>query len=494
MVLPKSDFSLRVLHISPECAPLAKRGGLGDVVGALPKALRKCNVDARVLMPAWPGVMEKAKNIGALSKESLGRISIALNWRAWTAKIYEAKIGRLRVYLLDQPELFSNTEIYPETMTDDDALPFMFLSFAAFELHNAIGWKPQFLHTHDWPTAPVAAALRWHKYYSQFNGDYDTIFTIHNIAHQGLFSSTGLSGWGFSQKAFSSLDPESMEFFGQVNLMKGAVLSADAVTTVSPTYSWDIQTHDGGFGLDGVIGENKNKLQGILNGIDYEVWNPAKDKLIPHKYSADKLSGKTACRKDLLKKSGLSDNGKPVVIFVGRLTEQKGIDIMLETLGNFLPEELNAVIIGSGNEMYDRKITSFADKHKDSAYAFTGFNEETAHLAYAGGDILLMPSLFEPCGLSQLIAFSYGTVPVVRATGGLADTVIDADASPDGTGFVFKDFSISEFTQALRRALDAYKDRQRWETLIKNDMGSDFSWDSSAKAYAELYRSIMVSD
>ena len=285
-----------------------------------------------------------------------------------------------------------------------------------------------------------------------------------------------------------------MEFYGQLNLMKGAIISAEALTTVSPSYSWDIQTQSGGFGLDGVVLEHKNKLRGIINGLDYDVWNPAGDKLINAAFSQSDMRGKEACKNALAKEAGFEDPSLPTVIFVGRLTEQKGIDIMLDAAKRFLPYDINFVIIGSGNEMYNRKVTEFAASYPKSVYAITRFSEKTAHMAYAGGDILLMPSLFEPCGLSQLIAFAYGTIPVARATGGLADTVIDADGSADGNGFLFTDYSIEELSTALARALGAKRDRERWKCIVKNAMTKDFSWDSSAKEYTKLYNDILTSD
>ena len=488
------NFTLKVLHIAPECSPLAKKGGLGDVVGTLPKALKKQSIDARVLIPAWPGVLEKAEEIGRLKREPIGEISVALNWRAYTASVLEAEVNGLHIYLLDQPELFSDPCIYPEKLDAVTVLPFIFLSFAPFELLRLTGWKPQFLHAHDWTTAPVSAALKWHRYYSYFNGDYDTVFTIHNLAVQGIISPSVLEGWGFSPRAFSNLDTDSLEYFGQVNMMKGAITTTEAFTTVSPNYSWDIQTPNGGLGLDGVIVAHKNKLRGIINGIDYDIWNPKTDSLLPANYSIGDMGGKEECRRALLKECGWKEDRRPILIFVGRLTEQKGIDIMLDAVRPFLAKKARFVIVGSGNDLYTRKVFEFRKEYPHSVHEILEFNEAKAHLAYAGGDMLLMPSLFEPCGLSQLIAFAYGTIPVARATGGLADTVIDADGSPDGTGFLFKDFSHEELQKAIDRALAAKDDGTRWDGIIRNAMGSDFSWDNSAKAYAELYRDILTSD
>ena len=276
--------------------------------------------------------------------------------------------------------------------------------------------------------------------------------------------------------------------------MMGAINTSEAVTTVSPSYSWDIQTHDGGFGLDGVMSTNKSKLRGILNGIDYDVWNPHTDPLLPAHYDVSHRDGKKSCRRALMEGFGWEDDGRPLIIFVGRLTEQKGVDIMLEALERFMPDKIFALIIGSGNEFYNRKLSDFETSHSSSVRTVTAFSEESAHLAYAAGDILLMPSLFEPCGLSQLIAFAYGTIPVARATGGLADTVIDADSSPDGTGFLFTDYSIAELEEALNRALAAKDEPERWSRIVRNAMKEDFSWNSSAKEYAALYRNIISSD
>lgn len=489
----ESPLQMRILHVSPECAPLAKKGGMADVVGALPKALVQSDADARVLMPAWPGVLDRAKQFGTLSSRPMGTISVALNWRVLTAKLWHAHVYGVSIYILQNDEIFSNENIYPEVMDAQTAEPMIFLSYAAFELASAARWKPKIIHAHDWPTAIIPSALRWHRRYSELSGDYDTVYTIHNMAHQGLFQHECLNGWGFAPESFSSFDPNSLEFYGQLNLMKGAIINSEAITTVSPSYSWDIQTQDGGFGLDGVMSANKSKLRGILNGIDYDVWTPKKDPLIAAHYSPSNMAGKAECRAELMKKAGWTDDGRPIIVFVGRLTEQKGVDIMLDALSAFMPDKIYALIVGSGNDLYNRKLAEFAQSHAGSVRTVTKFSEESAHEAYAGGDLLVMPSLFEPCGLSQLIAFAYGTIPVARATGGLADTVIDADGSPDGTGFIFTDYSIEELKQALARAIEARGDAVRWKRIIQNAMKKDFSWDGSAGEYKKLYHDVMTS-
>lgn len=485
---------MKVLHVSPECAPLAKKGGLGDVAYALPKALRASGTDARVLMPAWPGVLDAARDMGALPSRHFAVINTAVNWRAISARVWRASVDGLPVYILENDRLFCDQAVYPEEMTAEAAEPMIFLSYAAFELAAAAHWKPVILHAHDWPAAMIPSALCHHRYYSSLAAEFDTVYTVHNMAHQGLFGANCLNGWGMDDGSFVPMAAGSLEFYGKVNLVKGAIDNAEAVTTVSPRYSWDIQTKEGGFGLDGVISANRYKLRGILNGIDCDVWNPEKDALLPAGYSVEDRSGKNACRAALMKEYGWRDDGRPLLIFVGRFAEQKGIDIMLQAL-SWLPENsVYALIIGSGSEYYNNRTSEFALAHPENIRVATGFSEKRAHLAYAAGDILLMPSLFEPCGLSQLIAFAYGTIPVARATGGLCDTVIDADGTEDGNGFLFADYSAGELKDAIWRAISARNDPKRWDRIIKNAMTRDSSWNVPASEYNELYREVIERD
>jgi starch synthase len=483
--------ALKVLHVTVEMAPLIKQGGLGDVLSALPKSLRRSSVDARVLLPLYPGVMDRLKEHGYALKDPGTTVHIALDWRVYSARLYEAEVDEVPVYLLEQPELFTNAGVYPHSLSQASLMPFAFLSMAALEIPSCVGWKPEIFHVHDWATSILPLALRWHKHYRTMRSEYDVVFTIHNLAHQGIVDPTILSSWGMTRDALSI---DGVEFYGQANLLKGGAVSSDAVTTVSPHYSWDIQTPEGGCGLHGVFGNMKSKLSGILNGLDYDFWSPEKDSLIPANYSASDLAGKAVCRRKLVEMCNWDDDGKPIVAFVGRLVQQKGIDILFTMLDWLMVDNCRAVVIGSGMPQYEDWAQQFSRTYPDYFWCFTGFNEEMAHLAYAGSDITVMPSLFEPCGLSQLIGMSYGSAPVVRCTGGLADTVIDFDGSPDGTGFVFSDYSTDELLKAMYRAINAYHDKPRWEALIKNAMRADFSWKSSTTSYIELYRGLRNGD
>lgn len=487
----KNESPIRILHAASELAPLIKTGGLGDVTAALPKALRRQGADARVLMPAWPGVLDKASDLGCLRNRSVGNISVALNWRAYTAKVWKAVYDGLPIYILEQPGLFNSERIYPDSSEPAAALPFVFLSLAAFELQWATGWAPRLYHAHDWQTAALPAAMRWHRYYARETDESRSIFTIHNIAFQGIFDPSGIEGWGFSPEAYSQLDPESMEFYGRLGLMKGALIACNAVTTVSPRYSREILSPEYGSGLDGVIRARQNALHGILNGIDSDVWNPMTDRLIAKNYSITAPGGKMECRRAMMEEFGWEDDGRPVLTYIGRLAEQKGIDIMLGALAELPPERARYVIIGSGDGYYSSMLSAFAAQRGDSVRVFTDFSEGRAHMAYAGSDILLMPSRFEPCGLSQMIACAYGGVPVVRETGGLADTIFDADEDSCGNGFVFDDYTPDALLGAINRALSSFHKPKRWGEIVGNAMKKDFSWDTSAAEYIALYNSIL---
>ncbi len=485
----KESSALRVLHVSPEMAPLVKKGGLGDVVGALPRKMQELGVDGRVLLPLWPGVPEVLRKMHVSLSRETEKIHVSLDWRVYSAEVCPALVQGVQVYLLDQPELFGNPQVYPRETDEETTLPFVFLSYAALELEKAIRWRPHIIHAHDWPGAFIPAALQWHRHYKNLGGNYDTVLTLHNMAHQCVVEKSALNVWGLEPRAFSI---GAMEFYGQVNVLKGGINASGAVTTVSPQYSWEIQTMKGGFGLDGVLLQNRKKLRGILNGIDYEVWDPSKDPLLPHSYDPKNLEGKKACRAKLLQECGFPEENRPLFVFISRLVEQKGIDLILGSMEELVRRNVRILILGSGHEVVERAFQEQMRRFPGKIWLHTGFNEPLAHLLYAGGDFLLMPSLFEPCGLSQLIAMRYGTVPVVRAVGGLSDTVIDVEGSPeDGNGFVFLDYSHEEFLKAVDRGLSLHAKTGEWQALVSRNMQVDFSWKRSARLYQQLYGSLL---
>ncbi|MDO9508925.1 MAG: glycogen synthase GlgA [Thermovirgaceae bacterium] len=478
---------LSVLHVTPEMAPLSKVGGLADVAGSLPAALRELGVDARVLTPSWPGVPGRLREIGAGFKAAPLRVCVPLQWRAWCGSVAETEIGGVPVYLLEHPELFENKDIYPGDLGPDTALPFAFLSLAALERVFPDGWKPDIIHVHDWASCLTPAALKWHRYYGLLTEKPATVLTIHNIAHQGPLSLSVLDEWGMTGAAFAM---DAMEFYGGVNLLKGGITSADAVTTVSPNYAREILTPEFGEGLEGVLEYRRKRLSGILNGIDTVYWDPRTDPMIPANFGPEEMKGKGVCRAALLAECGWEIEGGPIMVSIGRLVRQKGMDILLKAIEPLFAMGARLVVIGTGEPALEKAFAALAEKRPDEVFFRQAFDERFAHLAYGGGDIFLMPSLFEPCGLSQMISMRYGTVPVVRGVGGLADTVSDADAGPHGTGFMFEEYNGDALASAVGRALEHFGSPRRWSILRKRCMERDFSWSRSARAYISLYDSL----
>jgi starch synthase len=478
----------RILHVAPEMAPLAKMGGLGDVVQALPKALRQIGIDCRVLLPAYPCVLGNIEKNRLPLARMRASVHVSLEWRVFSARILRTVLEGVPVYLLEQPELFSNPSIYPVELDESSALPFAFLSLAALELSSATRWHPQIFHVHDWPASMLPVALRWHRHYRKMGLAVDTVLTLHNMAHHGILPEEALAGFGLDPASFGM---DGLEFYGQVNLLKGGILASDAITTVSPRYSWEIQTKDGGMGLEGVLASQKRKIRGILNGIDTDVWNPGTDPALPAHYGAESAAGKAVCRAALLRRLGWEDDGTPLLLWVGRLVEQKGVDLLLSAAESLAGMGCRLLVIGSGHALYEDALRKAAERLEGRMWTYIGYSEETARLAYAGSDLFLMPSLFEPCGLSQLIALRYGTIPVARAVGGLADTIIDADGSQKGYGFLFSEYTADELVHAVERALVARADGKRWEEIVRRGMSLDFSWKSSAMAYANLYLELL---
>ena len=476
-----------VLHGTPEMAPLSKVGGLADVTGSLPGALRRLGVDARVITPAWPGAAEKAGELGARPLSGPEEVCVSLGGRRVCSHLRAVEVGGVPVYLLEEPELFSNPAVYPENLDAGTALPFAFLSMAAVELALSWEWKPRVLHLHDWTTSLAAAALKYHRLYGTSPGKPHTVLTIHNLAHQGVLPLSVLDDWGFGPGAFSL---EGVEFYGKANLLKGGITSSDAVGTVSPGYSREILTSEFGEGLEGVLRYRSGKVTGILNGLDTESWDPWKDPALPANYRPGEMRGKKACRRALLRECGWEGFPGPVIVSVGRLVRQKGMELVLGALDELADLGARLVVVGTGERALEERFSA-ESRRKPGVLHFRGaFDDTFARLAYAGGDLFVMPSLFEPCGLSQIIAMRYGTVPVVRAVGGLADTVSDADVVPAGTGFLFDDFTAEALVGTVKRALAHFLEPRGWALLRGRCMKKNFSWDTSARSYMTLYDSL----
>jgi starch synthase len=484
---------MKVLFISPEMEPLAKVGGLADVVGALPKELENLGCDVRVIIPLYNQVKENLRTLKLKAKNLRKEIIVCLDWLPFKGDVMETDLSGLTVYLLRNDNFFNREYIYstPKGDYQDNDLRFGFLSLGALEIAKALDFKPDIIHCHDWQTAFVPISLKWRKHVKDdpFFSDTKVVFTIHNISYQGLFQKEILEKFGLPWYVFT---PQGIEFYGKVSLLKGGIVYSDTVTTVSPNYAQEIKTPEYGNGLDGIlrwVSQDTNKLVGILNGINYDSWDPNGDKALYVNYTLGDINGKSKNKTGLQIELGLdTEEEKPLLGMVSRLTEQKGIDLVVESLPQIFDLGFQIAILGTGEEKYSRMLENARTRYKGNLSVVFGFNDEVARRIYAGSDMFLMPSRFEPCGLGQMIAMRYGSIPVVRGTGGLLDSVRDYTGGREkGNGFVFHDFSKVSLLDALTRALPVYENREEWIGLVTRAMEEDFSWKRSSERYLELY-------
>ncbi len=470
----------KVLMVASEANPFAKTGGLADVVGALPAELTALGDEVAVVMPRYRAAkVEGAQRIYDVLPVWLG------NTR-YEAQLLATVERGVPFYFVDCPALFDRDGLYGDSEGDypDNAVRFAAFSRAALSVMRFV-FRPQVVHCHDWQSAMVPVYMR-----TLFDRDPTFIgirclFTIHNLGYQGLFPKETLADIGLDSSVF---DPEHMEFFGRLNYMKGGLVYSDFLNTVSKGYAKEIQTPEFGFGLDGVLGARADRLCGILNGGDYQEWSPETDPFIAAHYSAADLSGKQACKRDLLEKFGLPAEAmdRPLIGVVSRFTSQKGFDLIAQVAAQLASEELNLVALGAGDPDYEQLFRDLAAVHPGTIAVELGYNNPLAHKIEAGADMFLMPSRYEPCGLNQIYSLRYGTVPIVRATGGLDDTI---DPS---TGFKFADYSGRALLGAIHDALAAYADREEWTAMMVRGMQKDFSWKASAGEYSGLYRAMLA--
>ncbi|MBP2674304.1 MAG: glycogen synthase (ADP-glucose) [Deltaproteobacteria bacterium] len=475
---------MRVLVASSEAVPFAKTGGLADVAGALPRALRRIGVEADCILPYYRCVGRDRFPLWDQAQE----IRVPLGYREEPGTVEETAGGSgEHVFLVRNDRYFDREFLYGTRDGDyvDNCERFTFFCRGVMEWILRSGRQYDILHCHDWQTALIPVYVKTLYADREPFRSLGTLYTVHNLGYQGLFWNHELPITGLGWDQFT---PKGLEFYGKLNLMKGGLVFADILSTVSATYSREIQKEEYGHGLEGVLYERREDLFGIVNGIDYEEWNPAADRWIAETYSPADLSGKKECRRELLSEFGLPDGEGPVIGIIGRLTVQKGFDL-IEQAGEWLAgQPLRLVILGSGERKYEDAIVELGRKHPDRIAIRVAYDNALAHKIEAGADAFLMPSRYEPCGLNQIYSLKYGTVPIVRNTGGLADTVVDADLDPaEGTGFVFHEYDPGEMKDAISRALAAYADRGRWEGIVRRGMERDFSWEASARQYVDLY-------
>lgn len=471
---------MNILIVASEAHPFIKTGGLGDVIGALPKALKDLGVDVRVVIPNYRDIKKEIKE----SLTYIDNFSVNVGWRTQYCGILEYEYDGVQFYLLDNEYYFKRGGLYGYY---DDGEKFAFFDRAVLEFIKHIDWVPDIVHCNDWQTGmiPVLHKLEYIK--EEKFKNIKTIFSIHNLFFKGMFSKEVLPElFGYDYEAFNN---GSLELYGAVSFLKGAINYADKITTVSKSYAEEIRTPEYGEELDGLLRYRSSVLEGIVNGIDYEEYNPEEDKYIYSKYSIDNIQNKSINKENLQKELGLPVNKDVAMIgLVSRLTHQKGCDLIINILEELLKEEVQVVILGTGDSMYEEGFKSFQNRHPKKVSANIKFSNELAHKIYASSDMFLMPSLFEPCGLGQLIALRYGSVPIVRETGGLKDTVVPYNEyEGTGNGFGFKNYRFDELLNITKYALGIYKDKNKWNSIVRQSMSSDNSWEKSAMEYIRIY-------
>ncbi|NPV89371.1 MAG: glycogen synthase GlgA [Firmicutes bacterium] len=481
---------MRILLAAAEVNPFAKTGGLADVAASLSRAIMSAGHDIRVVLPAYRCVDPWRERFTQTGEG----IRVRLGPDEDRAQIWEGNLEGLRVYLIGNQELYNRDGLYGEpggSDYPDNARRFAFFCRAALEMLKSISFHPEVIHCNDWHTALIPVYLKTLMRDDPFYQPVRSVFTIHNLGYQGRFD--------VSQREQLGLDdhPELsgyLEFHGGINLMQGGIRAADLVTTVSPTYAREVQEVELGFGLEGEIRARAERFYGILNGIDEKEWNPESDPWISPAYNSGGSGlGKYSNKKRLRQELGLEDSDAPLLAVVSRLAEQKGIDLLLEVLPALLQEGTQVAVLGTGDPGTEGQLSQLAARFPGRCSFNSIFSNPLAHRIYAGADILMVPSRYEPCGLTQMIGLRYGTVPLVRATGGLADTVLDVgDSSGKGNGFVFRGYQASEMLETCQRALAFYRKPEEWSQLVKRGMNADYSWKRSALEYIALYYKVSV--
>jgi starch synthase len=482
---------LKILFLSPEVVPFAKTGGLGDVAGALPAALKRLGTDVRLALPLYRIVREGNFKMSPLVKD----LEISLGKEKLAANVLETKTeDGVPVYLIEREDLYDRPNLYGNARGDyyDNLERFTFFSHAALRLTQNLSFRPDVIHCHDWQTGLVPALLKGPYSNTSTLAGTASVFTIHNIGYQGIFPEEKVLLTGLRKVDF--FYPGGLEYWGGMSLLKSGIVFSEAIATVSPKYAEEIQTSEYGMGMEGILKHRRPFLHGILNGVDYRLWDPARDSHIPVKYSPKNMAGKEQCKEALLEEMGLDSSlkNRPLLGMISRLDTQKGLELLVKILDDILTLEVGLVVLGSGDQAIQQAIHEATERHPGRIGLFIGFNEPLAHRIMAGVDIFLIPSRYEPCGLTQMYALKYGTVPVVRATGGLDDTIGQYNPKTgDGNGFKFGPYKPAAFIEAIQNAVDLFQDGKAWKKLVANGMRADFSWDRSAKSYLALYRSVI---
>lgn len=480
---------MKVAFVSSEVVPFSKTGGLADVAGALPKFIADLGHDVTIFTPLYRGIRKRFE-----PRKSKRGIAVPVGSETVEGGIYSGNLpdSKVKVVFIANDRYFDREGLYGDGDGDygDNCSRFVFFSRGVLEAMKALKFEPDIIHSNDWQSGLIPVYCRVGYDRGAPFSKAGSVFTIHNMAYQGLFWHWDIPLTNIGWEHFNYRE---LEFYGKINFLKGGIVFADTITTVSPTYAKEIRSDEElGAGLQGVLNDRSADVFGVLNGIDYTVWNPETDELIPSNYSVGDLSGKALCKKSLQKEAGLPVKPDvPVVGIITRLADQKGLDLIADGIEEMMAEELQFVLLGTGLEKYHVLFEGVAKHYPKKAGIFLKFDNRLAHLIEAGSDMFLMPSRYEPCGLNQMFSLKYGTVPVVRETGGLADTITDATAANvkagTGNGFSFRAYQTSDLLDTLRRALDAYADKALWSRIVSIGMAQDWSWARSAREYVKLY-------
>lgn len=469
---------MRIAIVSPEAVPYAKTGGLADVAGALFEAFARAGHSVFLFLPCYPVVSRNAAPDTLLSGQKL-----FMGERGYYFNVLSSE----NAFFIENPYFFSRSGLYGDEKGDypDNPERFAFFCGAVLQTVRSLRLMPDIYHVNDWQTA----LLPFYK--KQVRGYQDsakTVLTIHNIGYQGICPRTALPRLGIPEQFFSL---DAFEFFGEINILKGGIASSDSVTTVSPSYAKEILMPAFGFGLEGVL--RIKGVTGILNGLDYHAWDPSADSFIRKRFDIDNLNGKKQCKRSFCSEAGFRDPTLPLLGVIGRLVSQKGYDFVAQSIDDILALGVNVAILGTGDRQIEASLQQAVTRHPDALFVLRGFSEEAAHRIYASSDMFLMPSRYEPCGLAQMIAMRYGSVPIVRDTGGLADTVRDFhSANLDGTGFVFRDANSYDLIQTIKRALCAFENTAQWSRVVRNAMSARFTWDDAVRDYLSLYTAVIA--
>ncbi len=475
---------MKILVVTSEAVPYAKTGGLADVAGALIQEYRKIGEESYVILPLYRNIKK-----GKITIRDTGlTIKVPVGERQVEGRVFN---NQSLAYFIRCDEFFDRDELYGTPWGDylDNASRFTFFSRGVLETCRELNFKPDVIHCNDWQTSLIPIYLKTIYLSDRYFRETATMLTIHNLGYQGLFPVSELPLTGLGWDLFY---PEGIEFYGKMNFLKAGLISADVLTTVSYTYAKEILMREFGYGLEGVLKKRREDLYGVLNGIDYTEWNPSRDKFLPKRFDMENLEGKRECKKQLVKEASLDRSERPLIGIVSRLSDQKGLDLVLQSFAELLSFGVNLVVLGKGDEVYQSGLSDIAQRYKSRVFVKIGFDESLAHKIYAGSDFFLAPSRYEPCGLGQLISMKYGSIPIGRRTGGLADTIQDFDPlTLRGTGFLFSDYTPSTMQDAIKRALCVYTDEDKMKKVITNAMKMDFSWERSAERYIELYKRAM---